>query len=433
MTISSSLSAGVAGLAANASRLATISDNIANSATYGYKRAVTDFHSLVTNSGTGSYSAGGVRTTSARMVSESGPVVTTSNPTDLAVTGRGMLPVTSVTGLAENNTTPDVKLVTTGSFKTNADGFLTTSGGLALMGWAANPDGTIGSYPQDTFAGLTPIQINTKEYAGSATTDISLSVNLAATETEAGASGDPRTMSVEYFDHLAKSQNLQIEFTPTVPATGASNEWSMAIRDGASGGAVIGEYVLTFDNTPASGGTLAAVTAVTGAPYAPATGTLPLTTPGGTIALDIGIPGQPGRLSQISDKFAPGDISKNGYAAGNLTAVEVDAAGRVQAYYDNGVGRTIAQIPLVDVPNVDGLRVHDDQTYTLSKDSGDFLLWAASEGPTGEILSFAREESATDVARELTDLIRTQRAYSSNAKIIQTVDEMLQETTNMKR
>ena len=47
MTISSSLNAGVAGLNANANRLATISDNIANSATYGYKRAQSDFHSVV--------------------------------------------------------------------------------------------------------------------------------------------------------------------------------------------------------------------------------------------------------------------------------------------------------------------------------------------------------------------------------------------------
>jgi len=47
MTISSSLSAGVAGLNANATRLATISDNIANSNTYGYKRATTEFESFV--------------------------------------------------------------------------------------------------------------------------------------------------------------------------------------------------------------------------------------------------------------------------------------------------------------------------------------------------------------------------------------------------
>jgi flagellar hook protein FlgE len=63
MTISSSLNASVAGLNVNASRLATISDNIANSSTFGYKRAVADFHSLVIHQGAGSYSAGGVRVT----------------------------------------------------------------------------------------------------------------------------------------------------------------------------------------------------------------------------------------------------------------------------------------------------------------------------------------------------------------------------------
>ena len=63
MTISSSLSAGVSGLNANATRLASISDNIANSGTYGYKRASTDFTSMVITSsrGSGTYSAGGVR------------------------------------------------------------------------------------------------------------------------------------------------------------------------------------------------------------------------------------------------------------------------------------------------------------------------------------------------------------------------------------
>lgn len=60
MTISSSLNAGVSGLSSNASKLATISDNIANSGTYGYKRAQTDFQSLVmTGNSNSSYVAGG--------------------------------------------------------------------------------------------------------------------------------------------------------------------------------------------------------------------------------------------------------------------------------------------------------------------------------------------------------------------------------------
>ena len=75
----------------------------------------------------------------------------------------------------------------------------------------------------------------------------------------------------------------------------------------------------------------------------------------------------------------------------------------------------------------------DNQAYKISPTSGSFFLWDAGDGPTGAVVGYAREGSTTDVAAELTALIQTQRAYSSNAKVIQTVDEMLQETTNIKR
>ena len=103
MTISSSLNAGVAGLATNASRLATIADNIANSATYGYKRAVADFSSLVIESGQGTYSAGGVRVTTQRLIDQPGALAPTSNSTDLAVRGRGFLPVTTESSLLNSS------------------------------------------------------------------------------------------------------------------------------------------------------------------------------------------------------------------------------------------------------------------------------------------------------------------------------------------
>lgn len=135
----------------------------------------------------------------------------------------------------------------------------------------------------------------------------------------------------------------------------------------------------------------------------------------------------------MADKFAPVNISKDGSAVGNMIQVEVDGNGYVHALYDIGITRQIYQIPLVDMPNPNGLMALDNQTYQISNESGSFFLWDAGDGPTGDIVSYAREESATDVANELTELIQTQRAYSSNAKVIQTVDEMLQETTNIKR
>ena len=49
------------------------------------------------------------------------------------------------------------------------------------------------------------------------------------------------------------------------------------------------------------------------------------------------------------------------------------------------------------------------------------------------VIGFVQEASNADLATELTSLIETQRAYSSNATVIRTVDEMLQETTNIKR
>ena len=114
MTISSSLNAGVAGLAANATRLGTISDNIANSATHGYKRVETDFQSMVMSSRGGTYTAGGVRTTTQRLIDESGSLVATTNATDLAVRGRGFLPVAQATEVLAGNGQPQMFLTTTG-------------------------------------------------------------------------------------------------------------------------------------------------------------------------------------------------------------------------------------------------------------------------------------------------------------------------------
>jgi flagellar hook protein FlgE len=435
MTISSALNAGVAGLNANATRLATISDNIANSGTYGYKRSTTNFESMVITEapGSGTYSAGGVRASSTRLINERGALVSTSNALDIAVAGRGMLPVTPYVGLNSGSGGNTLMMTTTGSFNPDANGILKTKSGLVLLGWPANADGSIPVLPRDTIAGLQPVVVNANQQAGDPTTKMKLGVNLPATQTEAGANGAPLPLSVEYFGNLGTSETLEVKFTPTVPASGASNEWTLEIRDSAQGGAVIGEYTLVFDDTRGNGGTLASVTPVSGGAYNATNGSLSLTVAGGPLNVTIGKLGDPNGLTQLSDTFAPTSITKDGSPVGNLTAVEVDENGFVLATYDTGFTRRLFQIPLVDVPNLNGLIALDNQTYEVSPDSGSFFLWDAGDGPTGSVVGYAREGSTTDVAAELTALIQTQRAYSSNAKVIQTVDEMLQETTNIKR
>ena len=433
MTISSSLNAGVTGLNVNASRLATISDNIANSATFGYKRSVADFHSLVLDQSRGAYSAGGVRVTTGRAVDQRGTLITTNNPTDLSVTGRGMLPVTPIASVGSSSGSMPLHMTSTGSFRADANGILRSDSGQALLGWPANQDGAIPGYPRDTIGGLVPVRVDANQFVGDATTRINLGVNLPATDTAAGAAGTAREMALEYYGNLGQAQNLNITFTPTVPATGASNEWTMSIRDEVQGNALVGEFTVVFDDTRDFGGTIASVTPLSAGGYNAATGLLTIAAQSGPVDIDIGRPLEARGLSQLSDTFAPLSITKNGSPVGNLASIEVDARGRLSAIYDSGFTKTLYQIPIVDVPNPNGLKPLANQAYQVSSESGAFYLWDAGDGPVGDIIGFSREESATDVASELTQLIQTQRAYNSNAKVIQTVDEMLQETTNIKR
>ncbi|MEM9010031.1 MAG: flagellar hook-basal body complex protein [Pseudomonadota bacterium] len=433
MTISSSLNAGVTGLNVNATRLATIADNIANSATYGYRRATVDFSSLVINDTPGTYTAGGVRANAGREVDERGAIVATNNATDLAVAGRGMFPVTQITDVRNGGELP-LSLVPTGSFRADEEGYLRNSAGLVLLGWQAEVDGTVPSQPRDGTTGLEPVRVLSNQELADPTTNVSLGVNLpaaaAADAVTAAAPGDPLTVPVVYYDNVGTAQTLTATFTPT---GAAADEWSLTFDDSASSPARIGEFSVTFDASRGSGGSIASVTPVSGGTYDAATGDLSLNVAGGPMTVAIGSPGGSELLTQLSSEFAPTAVTTNGAPVGTLARVEVDENGFMSAIYDTGFSRTLYQIPLADVANLNGLNAESGQSYTVTRNSGPVYLWDAGDGPTGGVVGFALEESTADIAGELTQMIQTQRAYSSNAKVIQTVDEMLQETTNIIR
>ncbi len=433
MTLSSSMNAGVSGLNVNASKLATISDNIANSKTFGYKRVDADFTAMTLSGRAGGYVAGGVRVASFRNISMQGSLITTANSMDIAIGGRGFLPVTPSSSLADTSAALPLRLATTGSFRPDAEGILTSNSGLVLMGWPADPDGTFPPFPRDSAAGLEPVNIAHNQFAANPTTEIQLGINLPATATQAGGTGDPFELSLEYFDNLGTTQTMTATFTPQVPALGQSNLWTMEIIDLATGAAPIAEFTVQFDATTATGGSMLSVTPVYGGAYNATTGDLSVTFDRGPVNINIGALGSNNRMTQLSSSFAPINLAKNGAPTGNVIGMEIDKNGVVSAQYDTGFSKEIFRVPLIDVPNANALEALPNQTYAVTRDSGDMFLWDAGSGPTGETIGYAREESTTDIAGELTALIQTQRAYSSNAKIIQTVDEMLQETTNIKR
>jgi len=434
MGITSSLNAGVAGLAVNAVRLATISDNIANSQTVGYKRADAEFADLVLQQQSGAYSAGGVRALTFRDAGAQGALITTSNSTDISISGRGMLPVTDVAGAFSASGDRELLLTATGSFFTDENGLLRTQSGLFLLGWPADSSGDVGSPVRDSGASLEPVRVNLNQFSASPTSEIRLGLNLPASDTVAGASGAPYTLPIEYFDNLGRTQTLSLSFTPTVPATGASNAWTVSITDNAGDPLTpIASFGVTFDTTAAAGGSVASVTAGAGATYDPATGDITVTTANGPLSINIGSPGGGSPLTQLSATFAPLAVTKDGAPIGNLSTIEIDQAGKLIAVFDTGFRRTLYQIPVANVPNFRGLNAVGNQAFAVSQDSGDVFFWDAGDGPVGETLGFSLSQSTTDIASELTNLIQTQRAYSSNAKIIQTVDEMLQEPTDIIR
>ena len=160
---------------------------------------------------------------------------------------------------------------------------------------------------------------------------------------------------------------------------------------------------------------------VTAGAYNAATGTIPVTVAGGTISLSLGRIGQPAGLTQLDTQFSIIGVERNGSPPGSFTGLEVDKAGFLIASYDTGFTRKLYQIPLVAVPNQNGLAAAGRQAFSVTNDSGPFLLWPPGTGPTGTIAGYSREGSATDTAAELTALIQTQRAYTSNAKVITTV------------
>jgi flagellar hook protein FlgE len=434
MTVSSAMLLGVQGLSANAQRLAGISDNVANSATVGYKRVDTSFQSFVLSEGGGSYSPGGVTATTARDVTARGALQTSTNSTDLAVGGGGFLPILRTeSGIRNPEASPagqgEFLLTTTGSFHPDASGYLRNLNGDYLLGW---PIGLAAEPSRDTIAALRPVKTVGLPSSAAATELVTLRNNLPAGDTLTAATPpESYRQSLEVFDELGAKHSLEFAFTakPTTPTP--SNVWDFTISDSTS--SVIGNFELEFASTGPLAGTLSRITPTAPATVDPASGLITITGPAGPLNIDIGTPGEAGTLTQFASSFEPQSIDRDGYAPGRVVSVDVTEDGIVRATYDNSQVRDLARIPLVGVPNPLGLNAADAQAFALSLSAGPMYLWNAGTGPVGGIKGYSLEASTTDVANELTQLIETQRAYSANARIIQTSDDMMAEATNLKR
>lgn len=429
MSVQSAMRAGVSGLAAQSSRMGAISDNIANSQTVGYKRSTVNFSSMVIGqNGGSSYQAGGVTSSARTEVSKLGLVQAGSASTDMAISGDGFFVVSKdIAGTSKS-------LTRAGSFRPDEQGNLKNVAGQYLQGWPIGPDGTVGNVDYESLNGLQRVNTAASGMSAVATTEVKFTGNLPSKETGANAPTTPFRSSVEYYDALGNSQRLFVEWQPTT----TENNWTLRVT--AADGTEYGTVDVEFGATGPGAGAPAAYTNVVSSSgnfqFDPATGEMTIdgAASGGTqpMSIKFGAPGAFDGVTQFAGDYAPKTV-KNGSSAGTLQSYEITEDGKLIGIFSNNARRALWQIPIATVTNPDGLARGDGNTFNVSASSGDARLNDAGKGNAGAVAGGALEGSNVDIAEELTDMIVTQRAYSTNAKVIQTSDEMLEEATRLKR
>ena len=478
MSINSALAAGVSGLTANSAALATISDNIANANTIGYKTVDTEFGDIVTNSSIqGDYDAGGVLASTRQLVTQQGNLTQTSQNTDLAISGQGMFVTTSV---ADPSITDTRNFTRAGSFTLDSSGYLQNASGQYLQGWPVNADGTVTTDPS-SLASLQTINVGDVGGTATPTTMLSLNANLDAGQTVNAAvtagtySASSTSTSMAAYD-ADSSTGTKPDFTISVPVSdsqggqrtlqlnllksSSANTWDAElvaspasdVQDGAGltdGQVATGTLAFNADgsinmasSTLFQSGAFSTTTgsntptlSIGASSSTPAAGQVSWGSSLGVAAQPIAfnVDTSPGGLSQYASASVTQSVETNGTQFGNLTSVDIDDQGFVTADYDNGVTRKIAQVAVATFQNPDGLKSVSGDNYQVSSTSGTYNLKTAGSGGAGTISPSTLESSTVDLSQQFSGLIVTQEAYSASTKILTTADQMLQSLISIKQ
>lgn len=421
MSLYGLLNTSVSGMNAQSNLLGTVSDNIANSGTTGYKAADTEFSSLLLQSGeTGGaeYQSGSISTTVRYGISQQGALNYTSSPTDLAIQGNGFFVVNDSSGQA--------LLTRAGGFHVDATtGDLVNAGGYTLMGY----DVTSGA-PTPVLngtAGLVPINLGSTTLAANPSTNGTFSANLPSAATAitgstagsnvAGASYTEKSSLVAY-DNLGGQVTLDMYLTKT---SDSPAQWEMAVYNRADAPAS-GDF-------PYASGPLATQTlSFDASGRLSSTGSISIPVPNGAnLNLDIS------DMSQLATGYTPLAASVNGNAPVSASDVSVSSDGTVSAVDQTGQRLALYKLPIAYVAGPDELSPVTGNAFAISEKSGNLQVGFAGEGGLGAVVAGATEQSTVDMASELTRMIVAQRDYTANSKVFQTGAELLDVLMNLKR
>ncbi len=430
MSLYGALFSGVSGLNAQSQALGTISDNISNVNTIGYKTANAAFSTLVTAQSANSYAPGGVSAKPVYEIDRQGLLQGSENATDLAISGQGFFVLTD----NETPTASDTRFYSrAGQFAPDSEGYLRSPTGFYLQGWRTDLAGTPTAGNIALTTSLESIRVSSVSGSASPTTNVDIGLNIPASATlpASVANGSIQTTNVSVFDSLGVSHDVALTWTKT-----AANTWDVVatapdagtIDEGAVGGGAGYSVTVVFngDGTPATFDGAAT-------PPALAFGTWNSGATDSVISLNLGTQNVADGVTQFSSTYSVGFVNQDGTQFGNFFGVSVDEDGIVTALFDNGETQKIYKIPVATFPNPNGLDTRTGTAFTQSERSGDFFLRFAGDSNAGTIVPSALESSTTDLADEFTNLIITQRAYAASTKVITTADEMLDELIRIKR
>jgi flagellar hook protein FlgE len=272
MSLSGALTSAVTGIDAQSIALGSISDNISNSQTTGYKRVDTAFSTLLTVSNAFVHEPGGVTSRPLYTNDVQGTVESTGNVTNLAVSGTGMFAVSQALGTASTSSlptfAPDPLFTREGDFQVDNNGFLVNNGGYFLNGFAINQ--ATGAVEKNQ---LVPIQLNELKSNPVATTKIDYSANLPTTAAQTLNTGSqtPITTGAQQVTFAAGSsfQNKGTLAVNVGPAPGTTTTFvfsDTSLPAGSQATAAAPQILVPFDSTqPLSAQIAALQTALAGA------------------------------------------------------------------------------------------------------------------------------------------------------------------------
>jgi len=453
MGMTTILNNGVLGLTAQSRALGSISSNIANASTTGYKATETQFADIALGDrfSSGNDPGSGVSTFN-RLDHRAGTIAQTGVTTNASILGNGFFVVQDVdfaSGAVTGTAAPahPIELTRAGDFSTDKSGYLVNSAGKALMGFKLdpnNPSATIGST-----ASLAPVSLDGITRYHEATSKATLSLNLPPGQTVAASPTVANTtaVAVNLVDKDGGTGTTTLRFLKTGVAEDGSTTWKVYSAgttgaDGLAAGGVkandpstwqaLGSLNFSPDGTLTGG--------ATGSRIAMAVN------PGGNfgpVSIDLGAYGKPDESVTTFRDLNPGiRQSQNGIAAGTYQGAELTADGYVAATFAGGRQRYLYRVPDATVANPQDLESVTGTVFRPTTESGAIKLNAFGSRSNGtgsgtqtvgaSLNSSTVEGSNVTIESQFTTLIQAQRTYSAASKLVSTADEMTQTTLTLK-